>query len=400
MSVPFLSICVPSRNRQRYFQETIRALLASPRDDIEYVLVDNSDDGEVMRAFMQPLAGDPRVRFLPAAEHTLSMMDNWERAMAASSGRWVAFIGDDDFIDPDVATLIAMIEKAAPTTQGVAWNRLTYHWPGTRRGRLATAVPTGCRVIDIPRHEIMRKTFGWQDAGRVPTFMFSYYHAAARRDLIEANRGRYGGRYFEYPLVDQESAFKTICNADRLVFSERPFSVLGACAESNSAAIGRVADNTRRHAEFMSDLGRNMDEDPLHADFPFPTILGVTAAAGLAQHWFRRAYGLKFDGWEENFARSCALDCSGAATLEDFELMRDGYAEGFARWQGGKFRSAFAPSYAVASASSAPGQPFTGITPLLVHLEEYAADARTPAELYALAEGMMTPPDEIPVQLV
>ena len=32
MTLPTLSICVPSRNRQRYFKETIGFLLENPRD--------------------------------------------------------------------------------------------------------------------------------------------------------------------------------------------------------------------------------------------------------------------------------------------------------------------------------------------------------------------------------
>ncbi len=41
---PVLSICVPSRNRQLYFRQTIDALLDSGRTDVEFVFADNSDD--------------------------------------------------------------------------------------------------------------------------------------------------------------------------------------------------------------------------------------------------------------------------------------------------------------------------------------------------------------------
>ena len=63
-----LSICVPSRNRQYYFQKTIEGLLRSKRDDIEFVFVDNSDDPSVMNDYMRAHAGDPRIVYLPSTD--------------------------------------------------------------------------------------------------------------------------------------------------------------------------------------------------------------------------------------------------------------------------------------------------------------------------------------------
>jgi hypothetical protein len=348
-----------------------------------------------MDGFMAGLSSDPRVRYLPSEAKPLSMVDNWERTMAVTAGRWVAFIGDDDYIDPETADVIAAIEARVPDVDAIAWNRLSFHWPGARAHELNTAIPTGCRIVEVPRDELMRKTFGWEGAGRVPTFMFSAYHAAVRRDLVEQNRARFGNRYFEHPIVDQDSAFKIIATARRFIFSERPFSVLGTCPASNSASIGRVDDNARRHAEFMADLGRNMDDDPLMADFPFPSAYGVTASVGMSQHWFRTTYGLKHEGWEENFARSCAMDCGSAATREDFDIIRARYEKGFSAWKGGRYLPFFKPEFVEPSKEQTAA--FTGITPLLVHLGERFAGASTPRELYDAAAGLMTPPQEIPV---
>lgn len=347
-----------------------------------------------MDAFIERHGGDPRIRYLRSAEKPVSMVDNWERTMAAATGRWVAFIGDDDYVDPDAADLIAAIEARVPDVDAISWNRLTFHWPGARPQEMNTAVPTGCRIIEISRDDLMRKTFGWEGAGRVPTFMFSVYHAAVRRDLIEQNRRRFGNRYFEHPVVDQDSAFKVILKARRFVFSERPFSVLGACPGSNSAGLGRVAENALRHAEFMADLGRNMDEDPLLSDFPFPSSIGATTSIAISQQWFKATYGLKYEGWEENFARSCAIDCESAATEADFEIIRGNYEKSFRLWQHGRFMKFFKPAY-VQHDTSMPA--FRGVTPLLVHIGERLGGAATPRELYDATSGMMTPLGEIAI---
>ena len=69
---PKLTICVPSRNRQRYFQETIRSLLMNLRTDVEYVFADNSDDASIMNDFMEDVLADPRVKYLPSGDRVLS----------------------------------------------------------------------------------------------------------------------------------------------------------------------------------------------------------------------------------------------------------------------------------------------------------------------------------------
>src|ERR1044072_1747722 len=128
MSEPTLSICVPSRNRQVYFQETIRSLLVSERDDVEFVFVDNSDDPSIMDGFMQAFAGDRRICYLRSGRATLSMMDNWERALNPATGRFVAFIGDDDYIDPGLAGFIVNLERKIKV-DAIAWTGPNYIWP-------------------------------------------------------------------------------------------------------------------------------------------------------------------------------------------------------------------------------------------------------------------------------
>ena len=119
---PALTICVPSRIRQHTFLQTIRDLLASPRQDVEFVFTDNSDDPSIADAFMAGIA-DPRVRYLPSADRTLPMQDNWERTMRAATGDWVTFIGDDDYLDPDVIDTIAAVATRRPEADAVGWGR-------------------------------------------------------------------------------------------------------------------------------------------------------------------------------------------------------------------------------------------------------------------------------------
>uniref|UniRef100_UPI002635C654 glycosyltransferase family 2 protein n=1 Tax=uncultured Rhizobium sp. TaxID=155567 RepID=UPI002635C654 len=199
MSTPVLSICVPSRNRQRYFKETIGFLLESARQDVEFVLADNSDDASVMNAFMQAHASDGRVRYLPSENRVLSMQDNWERCLAASTGHWVSVIGDDDLIDPDLVDALQIAIGLKPDLEGFGWANLRYSWVGEQSRIHNVRVPLAGSFHDMPAELVRRRAFHWDDAGASITSGFSVYHSALSRPLLERMRARFGGRYFGHP---------------------------------------------------------------------------------------------------------------------------------------------------------------------------------------------------------
>ncbi|URK88622.1 glycosyltransferase [Rhizobium sp. RCAM05350] len=153
---PKLTICVPSRNRQRYFQETIRSQLMNLRTDVEYVFADNSDDAAIMNDFMQDLLADPRVKYLPSVDRVLSMVENWDRCVEAATGEFICMIGDDDYVDVDVADLIKRSQQEHSTVDVFVWSRLTYNWPGNQARRCNVAVPLKTEVHRIPRRPVPR----------------------------------------------------------------------------------------------------------------------------------------------------------------------------------------------------------------------------------------------------
>ena len=177
MSVkPLLSICVPSRNRQIYFQQTISDLRASLRTDIEFVFADNSDDPSIMNAYMKDVTADPRVVYLPSTGTTLSMVDNWERTMEASTGDYIVFIGDDDYVDPEVAEFLKRILAVNEKVDAVCWRLVGYTWPYEGRPKLSLQVPFDDSVVNIEQADLYRRMFGWFDTRHVPTAGFSIYH--------------------------------------------------------------------------------------------------------------------------------------------------------------------------------------------------------------------------------
>ncbi|SSC70124.1 unnamed protein product [Ciceribacter sp. T2.26MG-112.2] len=389
-----LSICVPSRNRQYYFQKTIEGLLRSKRDDLEFVLVDNSDDPSVMNDYMRAHEGDPRIVYLPSAERTLPMIENWERTLAAATGDWVTVIGDDDFIDPDVMTVLKKVVAVNPETEAFAWSVVAYSWPSPDQKSTSIHVPFNSFVVKVPREQLLKRMFGWYEATTVPTSGYSIYHSAVSRDLLDRIRRKYGGRYFEHPVIDYDMAMKVMVEGKHFAFCQRTFSVMGSCPESNSYSIGKLADIKRKVDIFMAELGRNFDDDPLLKDFPFQSILGVTASIGICQQWFRAKYKLTYDGWEKNFARSCAFNTEMFRDEESFNIVRDGYRTAFKNWRRGKFLEHFQPVFKDARY----GLQLSGSNVTGTFIRSDIAGVTTPVELLDVINGMIRPADQVEVR--
>ncbi len=392
---PRLSICVPSRNRQIYFQQTITHLTRNLRDDVELVLADNSDDAEPMRGFMESFAGDRRVVFLPPTGEVLSMVDNWERTMAASSGEWIVFIGDDDYVDQDLVDLLNRVQAVQPDLDAFSWQLVGYTWPFPERGKCGVFVPFETRVFKLPQTDLLKRMFTWHEAKHVPTSGFSVYHSAISRKLMERIRTLYGGRYFEHPVVDYDNAFKVICTGRSFATTGATLGVMGSCPLSNSFGIGKAKQFKEKTELFIAEAGRNFDNDFDFKFFPFSSLLGTTATIGVAQNWFKRKYKLKWKDWEANFAKACAHDTQSYPDRESFDAAQEGYRAAFKLWKNGKFLRHFKPVYV----EKKPEQIVTsGFQATGVNFDQNIAGAKTPGEIFDIIRAIRPPLDTIPVE--
>jgi hypothetical protein len=398
MSAPTLSICVPSRNRQVYFQQTITSLMASLRTDVEFVFADNSDDASVMDGFMAERMRDPRVRYLASTGHALPMMENWERSISATSGRYVAFIGDDDYIDPDLAAFITNLERTTKA-DAIAWTGPNFVWPVEGAPPRPVSISLGTEVTRLSKASLMRKAFLWEAASHVPLSGFSIYHGAISCRLLDKIKLMGNGRYFEFPVVDYEMAFKTILLGENFIHSSRPFSILGACPLSNSVTIGNVAAEREAQRVFFDEHGWNMNDAEWMEGTPFRTWHGVTACIYLIQHWLSRKTGMQHQGFEENLVRAFAANCSLYRRRADFDQITREFREALAGWHGGQYLELFKPRFFEPAAVLGPQTPaFTGLGEnSVLHFPDNIAGVRTPGELFKLFADVIVRADDIPI---
>jgi hypothetical protein len=394
MTAPFLSICVPSRNRQRYFRETIGFLLESGRDDVEFVFADNSDDASVIDGLMAGIA-DARVKYLPSPPTTLSMKDNWERCLEAATGTWISVIGDDDLIEPDLVDALKIAIALKPDIEAFGWSSLKYDWATENAPLRNVQVPLESTFHDMPQPLLFRRAFRWDDAGVTLTSGFSVYHSAISRDLLERVKTRFGGRYFEHPTLDYDNALKNVALGRNFVYCRRPFSIFGTCPESNTSAAWspkRFADAIERT---KSELGHDFEGDAWMKGFPFHTMLGMPASVVQAQQHIRFTHGIGLPDWEPNFARSAALYCSKFSDREDFDAVTERYREAFAAYRNGAFAKHFDPVFT----PKREGKVFTGLVGTDLYVEDRIGGAASPAEFYRAVRGLLARPGELVPEL-
>ncbi len=398
---PVLSICVPSRNRQLYFRQTIDALLRSERDDVQFVFVDNSDDPSIMNMYMAGKTDDPRIVYLPTGEHIHSMMANWERAVAAATGRYVTVIGDDDYVDADLAAFLLNLEAHVGQIDALTWSGFNYNWPVEGEPALPLKLDLNAKVTRFDKRDLVARAFRWEGALHVPLCGNSVYHGAISRALLLKIRDHFGGRFFEFPTIDYENAFKVILTGQAFYHVSRPFSVPGVCPLSNSAATKTVASEDAAVIRFNQDLGRDINDDPLLADTPFRAGHGVTATIFVIQHWLCGKYGFPHSGYEENLVRSMVINCQNYRDRESFDTLVARYRASLAQWHGGRYLPLFQPQFTPAPASPPPARViWSGVdSEANLHFAENAAEAQTPGDLFEVLKGILVPANEIEIAL-
>ena len=392
-----LSICLPTRNRQKYCIETIRAIAESDATNFEVIVGDNSDDASILSDFFSNEFKDSRFRLIGPEETVLPMVDNWERLVGEAKGRWISVIGDDDYIDPKLVLLLKYYERIYPEVEVVGWARMNFNWPDNRPSPAMSVIPVTHNTYVAVKSVIQDRLFRWSEGNRRPAAGFGIYHGAVRKTLMERIKRKYGRRYFEHPLVDFESSCKVMCEAKVLVHCQRPFSVLGACAASNSAGTRSREISMKRVETFKAEAKGKIDMDDMV--FPFPiSDPGASICASIASttYWFCRTYGVDLSGFPENFARAAAHELLGAVAEEDYELKKAFFERGFDIWEDGKWRDCFKPApFKRDGAYIDVSGEMSGVLQDFLFVREDITPSQTPAEFYRFGESTIMPVEHV-----
>jgi glycosyltransferase involved in cell wall biosynthesis len=191
-------------NGGTFVDETICSVLAQTYEDFELVVVDNVSTDDSLERLERYALAHPGVRVVAAAEH-VSAVENFRRATALCTGRYVKLLCADDTIAPTClqqqvealnahpsASLVASRRAIADETGRVLMRRHgLYRMRGLIPGRKAIAqcVRGGTNLIGEPaavlvRAEALAQTGSWSDTWPYMTDLELWFRLLHHGDLV------------------------------------------------------------------------------------------------------------------------------------------------------------------------------------------------------------------------
>jgi glycosyltransferase involved in cell wall biosynthesis len=225
---PEMSVIIPTRERAAYLTHSLKACLANPGSNIEFIILDNaSSDGtrELVEA-----CRDPRVRYEPS-DQRLSMRDNFERGLSLARGEYLCFIGDDDALFPySIERALSLFNQFG--VDAVATQRAHYSWPDLLSSRRNTALlPRHSGEIKLNSRNQIKFLLDHDDYYSLPCV----YHGFVRKNVVDRIASR-AGRFFLSSQVDIYSSIALSMEDIDFVYSLTPLIINGGSSRSNGAS--------------------------------------------------------------------------------------------------------------------------------------------------------------------
>ena len=126
-----ISVLLPTRDRLELLRHAVTSITRLEDPDYEIVISDNCSSGDV-EGYVASL-GTARVRYVRTPE-VLSVTENWNNALAHSTGDYVLMIGDDDALLAGYFTRTRRLIAEFDHPQVIYHSALLYSYPGVTPG--------------------------------------------------------------------------------------------------------------------------------------------------------------------------------------------------------------------------------------------------------------------------
>ncbi len=100
MTKPLVSICIPTYNGDKYLEECLESCIHQSFKDYEIIICDDGSSDKTISIIEEYASKFPSILFIKN-EKNLGLVGNWNKCLELSSGTWIKFVFQDDYITHD-----------------------------------------------------------------------------------------------------------------------------------------------------------------------------------------------------------------------------------------------------------------------------------------------------------
>ena len=226
------SVLLPTRNGGPFLENCIRSILEQGYGDMELVISDNANTDNTPE-IIQQFSGDSRVKTL-RQETPVSVTDNWNNALSASSGDYILMMGDDDYLLPGYFQRMEKILDNYKQPDCVLHNAYSYVAPGSIADNLHSFYSESHFQFgdDLTKEGLLTPE---QRSGIVrDMFDFKVRIPLNMQTTLVARKAfsKVGGGVFQKPFPDHYALNSLLLTAPNWVFSPENLLVVGVSPKS------------------------------------------------------------------------------------------------------------------------------------------------------------------------
>jgi hypothetical protein len=226
-------LVIPTLQRSDTLRHSLATLVDQTYGDFEVIVQNNGRDGAT-EAVVDDF-NDNRIRHC-WSDHILPMADNWELALANTTGQFVTFVGDDDGLFPDACQLADGIFRRT-SVEIVNWRPFCYYWPNyifpDLRNRLIADIDYNVKIqLMSSRHQLQKFYRFILHYSLLPMIYNSFVARKAIERVIER-----ADRYFLGVCPDVTSGIVNAECTKEFAFITRPLSMTGISGHSTGHGV-------------------------------------------------------------------------------------------------------------------------------------------------------------------
>ena len=96
---PLISICIPTYNGQEFIKQCLNSCIHQSFLNYEIIICDDGSTDKTIEIIEEYASTYPIIKFHKNT-HNLGLVDNWNKCIDMSTGEWIKFVFQDDYITP------------------------------------------------------------------------------------------------------------------------------------------------------------------------------------------------------------------------------------------------------------------------------------------------------------